>query len=172
MATIPPYASINELDLTPRVYNALWRNEIRTVAQAVALSDDDFLRMRYVGVKTLGEFRACLSAHGLERDRPLPLAIPAQGLERAQWIGHQLDVLATHHRASPKNALGGRYTETTAVEKRRYAWGMYRWAASGEDQMPDLQKSGDGYNAYPLPGSVELHLEGLNRLAHEELGDE
>jgi hypothetical protein len=151
----------------------LWRNEIRTVAQAVALSDEDFLRMRQVGAKSLDEFRACLSAHGLERERPLPLATPAEGPERARWIGHQLDVLATNDRAFPKNALGTRYTgEMSTVQKRRYAWGMYRWAASGEERMPDLHKSGDGFNAYPLPGSVELHLEGLNRLAHEELVDE
>lgn len=172
---ITPDSPIEDLDLPFRAYGNLQRNDIRLVCELLELSDRDILYMRGMGPVSLEAIDTRLAVYGLER-HPLPdpslqpLRTPAEGLERARWIGRQLDVLAQDTRTVPMRLTG----ERTPVEKRRYAWRMFQWAANGgePDHWPDYGKPGSGWMVHAMPGSVELHLEALNRLAHEELGDE
>lgn len=170
--TMRPTDSILDLDLPPRAHNALWRNNVREVGELVNLSDDEFLRMRGVGPGTLEEVHRILAAHGLSmRTEPLPPADPAAAAE-AEWIGRQLEALIADDRVHAHNKLGTRYEgEGHKLLNRRRAWAFYRWGLNPETDWPTDKNGGFGYMAVPLPGAMELHLEGLNRLAHEELGE-
>ncbi|HEX2221824.1 MAG TPA: DNA-directed RNA polymerase subunit alpha [Candidatus Limnocylindria bacterium] len=57
-------APIEELDLPMRAYNSLKRNNITKVGQILALSDDEFLRMRNFGQKSLDELKERLALRG------------------------------------------------------------------------------------------------------------
>jgi DNA-directed RNA polymerase subunit alpha len=57
-------APIEELDLPMRAYNSLKRNNITRVGQILALSDDEFLRMRNFGKKSLDELKERLELRG------------------------------------------------------------------------------------------------------------
>jgi DNA-directed RNA polymerase subunit alpha len=57
-------APIEELDLPMRAYNSLKRNNITKVGQVLALSDDEFLRMRNFGRKSLDELKERLALRG------------------------------------------------------------------------------------------------------------
>lgn len=57
-------APIEELDLPMRAYNSLKRNAITKVGQVLALSDDEFLRMRNFGQKSLDELKERLALRG------------------------------------------------------------------------------------------------------------
>lgn len=151
-----------------RAYNALRRNDVDTVGDLLRLSDRDLLRIRNLGQKALTEIRQRLTASGLE---PTPPPERADWTAEAEWIGHQLDVIATDLRAVPKSAYIADKRPT--FEKRRYAWGMYQWAVKGCEptDYPRDKAGGPGWYAHAMPGSLEVHLEGLNRLAYEELGE-
>jgi DNA-directed RNA polymerase subunit alpha len=66
----PPVAAnlldtpIEDLDLPMRAYNSLKRNNITKVGQVLALSDDEFLRMRNFGRKSLDELKERLALRG------------------------------------------------------------------------------------------------------------
>jgi DNA-directed RNA polymerase subunit alpha len=55
---------IEELDLPMRAYNSLKRNNIVKVGQLLQLSDDDLLRMRNFGKKSLDEMKERLRMRG------------------------------------------------------------------------------------------------------------
>ena len=55
---------IEDLDLPMRAYNSLKRNNITKVGQVLALSDDEFLRMRNFGRKSLDELKERLALRG------------------------------------------------------------------------------------------------------------
>ncbi len=57
-------APIEELDLPMRAYNSLKRNSITKVGQILSLSDDEFLRMRNFGQKSLDELKERLALRG------------------------------------------------------------------------------------------------------------
>jgi DNA-directed RNA polymerase subunit alpha len=57
-------APIEELDLPMRAYNSLKRNNITKIGQVLALSDDEFLRMRNFGRKSLDELKERLALRG------------------------------------------------------------------------------------------------------------
>lgn len=57
-------APIEELDLPMRAYNSLKRNSITKVGQVLSLSDDEFLRMRNFGQKSLDELKERLALRG------------------------------------------------------------------------------------------------------------
>ncbi|MGH2428276.1 MAG: DNA-directed RNA polymerase subunit alpha [Candidatus Limnocylindria bacterium] len=57
-------APIEELDLPMRAYNSLKRNNITKVGQLLALSDDELLRMRNFGQKSLDEMKERLALRG------------------------------------------------------------------------------------------------------------
>jgi len=57
-------APIEELDLPMRAYNSLKRNNITKIGQVLALSDDEFLRMRNFGKKSLDELKERLALRG------------------------------------------------------------------------------------------------------------
>ncbi len=54
-------APIEELDLPMRAYNSLKRNSITKIGQVLSLSDDEFLRMRNFGQKSLDELKERLA---------------------------------------------------------------------------------------------------------------
>jgi DNA-directed RNA polymerase subunit alpha len=56
---------IEELDLPMRAYNSLKRNNIVKVGQLLQLKDDDLLRMRNFGKKSLDEMKDRLRMRGL-----------------------------------------------------------------------------------------------------------
>jgi DNA-directed RNA polymerase subunit alpha len=55
---------IEELDLPMRAYNSLKRNNIVKVGQLLQLKDDDLLRMRNFGKKSLDEMKERLRMRG------------------------------------------------------------------------------------------------------------
>jgi DNA-directed RNA polymerase subunit alpha len=55
---------IEELDLPMRAYNSLKRNNIVKVGQLLQLSDDELLRMRNFGKKSLDEMKERLVMRG------------------------------------------------------------------------------------------------------------
>ncbi len=57
-------APIEELDLPMRAYNSLKRNSITKVGQVLSLSDEEFLRMRNFGQKSLDELKERLALRG------------------------------------------------------------------------------------------------------------
>ncbi len=68
-APAPPSANlldapIEELDLPMRAYNSLKRNSITKIGQVLSLSDDEFLRMRNFGQKSLDELKERLALRG------------------------------------------------------------------------------------------------------------
>ena len=60
---------IEELDLPMRAYNSLKRNNIVKVGQLLQLSDDELLRMRNFGKKSLDEMKERLRDARLPRSR-------------------------------------------------------------------------------------------------------
>lgn len=169
-ATIRATDSIYELDLPIRASNALMRNDVREVGELVNLTEADFLRMRGVGVTALEKVKSRLAAHGLSMAaEPPPPPDPTVAAE-AEWIGRQIDALVEDNRIHARNRAGGRYDgEGHELLNRRRAWAWYRSFAAADEDWPRDNAGGFGYLAVPLPGSMELHLEGLNRLAHAEL---
>jgi DNA-directed RNA polymerase subunit alpha len=57
-------APIEELDLPMRAYNSLKRNNITKIGQLLALGDDELLRMRNFGQKSLDEMKERLALRG------------------------------------------------------------------------------------------------------------
>jgi DNA-directed RNA polymerase subunit alpha len=75
---------IEELDLPMRAYNSLKRNNIVKVGQLLQLSDDELLRMRNFGKKSLDEMKERLRMRGFilpDADEPAEGAADAEGLE-------------------------------------------------------------------------------------------
>src|SRR5207237_1419063 len=101
---ISPDASIEELDLPQRSYNALRRNRMRAVCQVLRLSDQEILRMIGVGPSTLEELDRHLAGLGLRR-MPKFEGAALSGWERAQWIGQQLDALSLDIRCKTQRGL-------------------------------------------------------------------
>jgi DNA-directed RNA polymerase subunit alpha len=67
MAALPPNMldmPIEELDLPMRAYNSLKRNNIVKVGQLLQLKDEDLLRMRNFGKKSLDEMKERLRMRG------------------------------------------------------------------------------------------------------------
>ena len=67
MPQLPPNMldmPIEELDLPMRAYNSLKRNNIVKVGQLLQLKDDDLLRMRNFGKKSLDEMKERLRMRG------------------------------------------------------------------------------------------------------------
>ena len=67
IAQLPPNMldmPIEELDLPMRAYNSLKRNNIVKVGQLLQLKDDDLLRMRNFGKKSLDEMKERLRMRG------------------------------------------------------------------------------------------------------------
>ena len=57
-------ALIEELDLPMRAYNSLKRNNITKIGQLLALGDDELLRMRNFGKKSLDDMKERLALRG------------------------------------------------------------------------------------------------------------
>jgi DNA-directed RNA polymerase subunit alpha len=57
-------APIEELDLPMRAYNSLKRNNITKIGQLLALGDDELLRMRNFGKKSLDDMKERLALRG------------------------------------------------------------------------------------------------------------
>jgi hypothetical protein len=170
---VSPSDSLDVLDLSMRVYNACRRNNVRTVGDLLELTPEEFLRFRNVGEGSLRDLRATLAVHGLAMPSAPPPPPDPTTVAEAAWIGHQLDALTEDDRVYLRNRLGTRWDGTGApITNRRRAWAWYRWGVTPDADWPRNKDGGFGYMAVPLPGSLELHLEGLNRLAHEELGPE
>lgn len=169
--TVRASDGIEVLDLPMRAYNALKRNGISAVGDLCQLSEEEFLRMRNAGQKGLEEVKAKLAAHGLSMPvAPPPPPDPALAAE-AEWIGRQLDALVQDVHVYQRSRLGLRWEgEGAELINRRRAWAWYRWGIAPEGKWPRDEAGGFGFMANPMPGSLELHLEGLNRLAREELG--
>lgn len=153
--------------LPSRFINACMKHNIEYVYQLVRYSEEELLRWRNVGPGSVRTVVSVLAENGLALATEAGRSASPPEYAEAAWIGEQLEALATDKRT--QGSLGNDST----VMRRRKAWKHYRWATGGiEDNQPDTFARGGTYEAYALPGSLELHLEGLNRLAREELGPE
>jgi DNA-directed RNA polymerase subunit alpha len=72
-------APIEELDLSMRAYNSLKRNNITKIGQLLALGDDELLRMRNFGKKSLDEMRERLALRGFS----MPESTLDEGVDEA-----------------------------------------------------------------------------------------
>ncbi|HEX5467255.1 MAG TPA: DNA-directed RNA polymerase subunit alpha [Candidatus Limnocylindrales bacterium] len=74
---------IEDLDLPMRAYNSLKRNNIVKVSQLLALSDDDLLRMRNFGKKSLDEMKERLVMRGFltPEEAGVPSALDGEELD-------------------------------------------------------------------------------------------
>jgi DNA-directed RNA polymerase subunit alpha len=82
--TLPPNVldmPIEDLDLPMRAYNSLKRNNVVKVGQLLQLEDDDLLRMRNFGKKSLDEMKERLRMRGF---LPPEEEIAVEGLEEEQ----------------------------------------------------------------------------------------
>jgi DNA-directed RNA polymerase subunit alpha len=70
---------IEELDLPMRAYNSLKRNNIVKVGQLLQLKDDDLLRMRNFGKKSLDEMKERLRMRGFILPETEPSAFEGDG---------------------------------------------------------------------------------------------
>ncbi len=70
---------IEELDLPMRAYNSLKRNNIVKVGQLLQLSDDDLLRMRNFGKKSLDEMKERLRMRGFLLPETEPADLEGDG---------------------------------------------------------------------------------------------
>lgn len=145
----PPPSVYDEIDLDcpMAAYNALHRNGIRTYAELLALSDHELLRMRNMGPVRLADLKAWLAEIGLVGSDGQPVPTP-HDLERADWLGQQITGMAHREPA-------------TYPPHRRRRMAAHRALAmvAGYTAADPLNDSG------MLPGTLELHLEGLNAYA-------
>lgn len=65
MTALQPTDHVDDLDLSPRVLNALRRERIRTIADLTALGRLDLLDIRNFGQRSLDEVVAALAVHDL-----------------------------------------------------------------------------------------------------------
>jgi DNA-directed RNA polymerase subunit alpha len=72
---------IEELDLPMRAYNSLKRNNIVKVGQLLQLKDDDLLRMRNFGKKSLDEMKERLRMRGFIIPETEPSALEGLDLD-------------------------------------------------------------------------------------------
>jgi DNA-directed RNA polymerase subunit alpha len=72
---------IEELDLPMRAYNSLKRNNIIKVGQLLQLKDEDLLRMRNFGKKSLDEMKERLRMRGFILPETEPAEFEAEGDE-------------------------------------------------------------------------------------------
>ena len=56
-------SSIDGLSLSPRVFNCLWRANIRNIETVASMSDDNLLNIRGFGEKALTELKERLATH-------------------------------------------------------------------------------------------------------------
>ena len=92
---------IEELDLPMRAYNSLKRNNIVKVGQLLQLKDDDLLRMRNFGKKSLDEMK--------ERLRMRGFIVPETESDGARRIGETTSRSTTRQRADRwRHRIGGR----------------------------------------------------------------
>ena len=54
-------SSIDGLSLSPRVFNCLWRADIRNIETVISMSDKDLLNIRGFGIKSLTELKERLA---------------------------------------------------------------------------------------------------------------
>jgi DNA-directed RNA polymerase subunit alpha len=79
-------APIEELDLPMRAYNSLKRNNITKIGQLMALDDDELLRMRNFGKKSLDEMKERLALRGF---------IAPEGAEGGDGLADESDLPAS-----------------------------------------------------------------------------
>lgn len=66
-------ASLDDLDLSPRVLNSLWKADIRNTETLVSMSDESLLNIRGFGVKALAELKERLASYNLSNHNTVPL---------------------------------------------------------------------------------------------------
>ena len=65
------YASVDELDISPRLRNILLREGIRTAGNASLLSEKEYLAIKGIGPKSVRELTAALREIGTDINHPL-----------------------------------------------------------------------------------------------------
>ena len=90
-------APIEELDLPMRAYNSLKRNNITKIGQLLALGDDELLRMRNFGKKSLDDMKERLALRGFI----VPEAAPDGG-RRGRPAGCRRARRGRRRRAGPR----------------------------------------------------------------------
>jgi hypothetical protein len=96
---------IEELDLPMRAYNSLKRNNIVRVGQLLQLSDDELLRMRNFGKKSLDEMKERLRMRGFLLPDSDPTELDGLDEDGDEIEDEMVDELAP---AAPPASRGGR----------------------------------------------------------------
>jgi hypothetical protein len=89
--------NIQELELTVRTYNTLFRRGIRSVEQLTAMTENDVFMLRGSGVATLEDVKEALAKKGLslkESDNPLNLKPRVKGNTEFDLIKYRMKVLS------------------------------------------------------------------------------
>ena len=66
--------SLDRLNLPPRVFNCLWKADIRSIETVVSMSDQSLLNIRGFGSKALNELKQSLATYDLSDIHPDPAA--------------------------------------------------------------------------------------------------
>ena len=104
---------IEELDLPMRAYNSLKRNNIVKVGQLLQLQDEDLLRMRNFGKKSLDEMKERLRMRGFLARRRRPTASTTSRTTRRSTtrtraepcLAHRIDGRKLSRKKGPRLAL-------------------------------------------------------------------
>ena len=111
---------IEDLDLPMRAYNSLKRNNIVKVGQLLQLQDDDLLRMRNFGKKSLDEMKERLRMRGflppedealegfeasLDEATPTSTTSPSTRTRRPEPMAHRIDGRKLGRKTAPRMAM-------------------------------------------------------------------
>jgi len=65
-------ASLDELNLSPRVFNCLWKSNIRNIETVASMSDENLLDIPGFGVKALTELKERMLSCGISENKHRP----------------------------------------------------------------------------------------------------
>ena len=130
---------IERLELSPRTLNCLKRAHITKVGEVLEMADEELLKIRNFGEKSLVELRDKLAERGITTQR----GTPSDEGERVEQIGAEADPLAAIPDLSPEDIgdlLGG---GEAAVASADVNGGAVQWAEEeaqdedGESEWPE-----------------------------------
>ena len=126
--------TIEELDLSVRSYNCLKRAGINTVSELTQKTEDDMMKVRNLGKKSLEEVQQKMEALGLYFDRPIPKSTGREYFSPS-WLDEKLHASGEFRCAADmpderRRSIAAVLTELTA---RSAVDALIRW-------LPDVQR--------------------------------
>ena len=136
--------SVEELELSVRSYNCLKNANITTIRELVQKSEQEMLKTKNFGRKSLNEIKEILSAMGLSLgmktdEKGNPLTAPGQESPQQQIQGKKLSRNTSHRRALLRNLV----TSMILSERIETTVAKAKAARPVVEQMITLGKQGD-----------------------------